>query len=116
MKLKRFVSLVVCMAMLFAFAVPAVPVLANDITISVAAVGSGFSWGDDVPVRVSISNPGTRSVASISFLDFTYDPAVLEWAKPISAYDREVSSTWPFSAGAISTNAPKFKSLVTLPV
>ncbi|MCL2400231.1 MAG: hypothetical protein FWC91_10895 [Defluviitaleaceae bacterium] len=115
--MKRFVSIIIGLAMIFTIITPATPVLANDaVVISARPVGSGFELNDPVTVEIYIENPAARSIGSISFLEFHFDSNVLEWDLPpngISAYNRGSSSGWPFAAGNISNaqqltlNAPE---------
>ena len=114
--MKRFVSVIIGLAMVFAIAAPATVHANEAVVIAVRPVGSGFELNDSVTVEIYVENPSARSIGSISFLELHFDSNVMEWDLPsngVSSYNRGTPSSWPFAAGDISNaqqltlNAPE---------
>jgi hypothetical protein len=98
--MKRILSLVLTAAMLMAFAVPSA--LANQpVTFSLRTVN-----GTPGLLEVLISNPGGRSIGSISSLNITFDDNRLEWDITGGAGAYNPASNSPFgTAGTISSSS-----------
>jgi hypothetical protein len=106
--MKRLFSLILAVAMLTVFAVPAA-VASAPFSFTLSMVGNPtLTPGTTFEMQVNIANPGTVSIGAISHLMISFDSSVLEWNFP-GTYNREVSSTWPFTAGiaALPLNAPE---------
>jgi uncharacterized repeat protein (TIGR02543 family) len=104
--MKRFISLILSVAMLAAFIAVPSAMATGPVNVHVQAIGAAvLTAGNTIQVGVNLNNANSRSIGSISYVDIHFDNSVLEWnIANINNYNPDTSSTWPFSRGAVSTD------------